>query len=234
MANLTMPSNTLVFVKKNWFQISITILLLYLLVSRDLTFSVNFQSPANNEQIDKVKRKEVMTDASPPTASATEEKLNFMPSTSSSTANSLINIDESKKVEYLKRFARVVVEEQKKFDVPASVLLAVGMLQSKAGTAEFTKVGNNQFALRCFDNWSGEKMQLEGQCFRKYKTAWLSFRDNSQYLTQGKFKNLSRIGSRDYKNWAKGLEELRFSTEPNFANQIVQIIEMYNLAELDK
>lgn len=234
MANLVLPQNAFVFLRKNWFQVTLSLLVIYMLLSKDLSFSVNFQAPTNNGQTEKPQRKQVMTDATPPTASATEEKLNFLPTTNYSSASSLANIDDSKKAEYLKRFARVAVEERKKFNIPASVILASGLLQSKAGTEAFTQSGNNQFGTRCGDDWKKERMLQSGHCFRKYETAWFSFRDNSQLLNQGKFKNLSKYGARDYKNWAKGLEELRFSNEPNFSNQIIKIIEQYKLYELDK
>lgn len=234
MTNLILPQNAFVFLRKNWFQVTLSLLVLYMLLSKDLSFSVNFQAPTNNQQIEKPQQKNVMTDAAPPTASATEEKLNFLPETNFSSKNSLANIDDNTKAAYLKRFARVAVEEKKKFNIPASIILASGLLQSKAGTAAFAQSGNNQFGTRCGNNWSKEKMLLSGQCFRKYQTAWFSFRENSQLLNQGKFKNLSKYGSHDYKNWAKGLEELRFSNEPNFSNQIIKIIEKYKLYELDK
>ena len=234
MTNIVLTQNTFVFLRKNWFQVTLSLIVLYMLISKNLSFSINFQVPDKNEQIEPPQRRQVMTDAAPLGSSVSEEKLNFIPQSQGGVAvNSLASVTDIQKQKYLKRFARVAVEEQNKFKIPASVILAAGLLQSKAGTAEYTQAGNNQFATRCFNDWEKERMLIGGQCFRKYETAWFSFRDNSKLLSRGKFKNLSKLGIRDYKNWAKGLEELRFSTESNFANQIIQIIEQYKLYELD-
>ena len=232
MASITYSSFIFSFLKRNWFQVSLGILVLYAILKKDLSFSVNLESPPPIEQTVKQKREKVMTDLFTEN-NAKNDKLNILPGEPSGFSNNLSTISEDDKVKYLKRFAHVAISEKEKFNIPASVILASALLHSRAGTSDFSKNGFNQFSIKCGNDWSGQRKLIEGNCLRKYKSAWLSFRDHSQYITSGKFEALQRLGSKEYKKWSKGLEELNFSNEKNLSNQLISIIEKYKLYEID-
>lgn len=232
MISITYTSYLFSFLKKNWFQISLGILVVYAIFKKDLSLSVNLQSPTPTEQNISQKRKKVMTDVLANGGTKTDQ-LNIIPNENLSHKNALINISEEEKIQYLKRFAHVAISEKEKFNIPASVILASALLHSRAGTVDFSKNENNQFALQCDQKWFGEKTSLNGKCIRKYNSAWLSFRDHSQYITSGKFETLKRLGAKDYKKWSKGLEELNFSNEKKLSSQLISIIEKYKLNEVD-
>ena len=75
--------------------------------------------------------------------------------------------------------------------------------------------------------------QQEGNCYRKYESAWMSFRDNSLLLTTGEYASLRSLGSTDYKAWANQLDKMGYSPLDNFAAQLIHIIEHYGLSALD-
>lgn len=233
MSTITYSSSAFIsFLRRNWFQVSLSLLVLYAILKKDLSFSINLQSPPPMEHPVKQKRENVMTDALSD-KQPKNDKMNIIPVEGSIYINSLSDINKDVKVNYLKRFAHVAINEKKKFNIPASIILASALLHSRAGTAEFSKNGFNQFSIHCGNNWSGQKKLIEGQCLRKYDSAWLSFRDHSQYITTGKFTVLQRLGNKDYKKWSKGLEELNFSNERNLSKQLISIIEKYKLQEID-
>lgn len=223
------------FLKKNWFQISLGLIVLYLFFQKNMSFQINLQSPTHQEQVVKPKRKIMMTDGSVASGVSKEETLNFdLSKSTTSNGNGLKNISAPLKAKYLKRFAKVAIQEQEKFGIPASIILANALLHSKAGTSKLSSQDNNQFLLPCGKYWDAEKTNIKNQCFRKYETSWMSFRDHSKYLTSGRYENLKRLSSKDYKNWARGLEELRYSNTPNLRSELIQIIESYKLYELDQ
>lgn len=143
-------------------------------------------------------------------------------------------LDEWSINEYINRFSHVAISEQRKFKIPASIILANGLFHSFAGQRELAIKSNNHFGLKCGYNWTGASNNQRGTCYRKYNSAWESFRDHSRYLSEGKFAVLQqRYELTDYKSWAKGLEQLGFANQPKLAQEIIELIEQYKLYQFD-
>lgn len=51
---------------------------------------------------------------------------------------------------YIERFAPIAVQEMEKYGIPASISLAQGLLESRAGTSKLAVQTNNHFGLKCF------------------------------------------------------------------------------------
>lgn len=51
---------------------------------------------------------------------------------------------------YIERFAPIAIAEMKKFGVPASISLAQGLVESRAGTSKLAVSNNNHFGIKCF------------------------------------------------------------------------------------
>ncbi len=132
---------------------------------------------------------------------------------------------------FVERFGHVAQAERDKFGIPASVILAVGLLNSQAGQAPATRQLNNYFGLGCDRGWAGPTGYAGGSCLREYETAWASFRDFSIYSTEGEFARLRQFDGRDYRRWALGLEELGFAGAG--AEEIVRVVEGYGLSVFD-
>ena len=71
------------------------------------------------------------------------------------------------------------------YNIPASITLAQGLLESGAGRSELTRKGNNHFGIKCH-GWTGRKTYHDddeaGECFRAYDNALQSFEDHSKFL----------------------------------------------------
>ena len=132
---------------------------------------------------------------------------------------------------FVERFGHVAQAEREKFGIPASVILAVGLLQSQAGQAVATQQLNSYFGLGCDGGWAGTTGYVGGSCLREYETAWASFRDFSTYVTAGEFARLRQFDGRDYRRWALGLEELGFAGARG--EEILRVVEGYGLAQFD-
>ena len=61
----------------------------------------------------------------------------------------------------------------------------------------------------------------------------MSFRDHSLYVTTGEYADLRRLGSTNYRAWAKALEDARFAREDNLEGQLIELIERYQLFQYD-
>lgn len=149
------------------------------------------------------------------------------------------NIDDKPTVDYIKRFAKIAKAEQERFGIPASISLAQGILESDNGNSSLAKKNNNHFGVKCFSHYC-----KKGHCsnftddshkdfFRKYNSAWDSWRAHSIFISNGRYKKLKRYG-KDYKKWAYGLKRLGYATEQFYAEMLIDKIEKYNLDFYDK
>ncbi|TAK42485.1 MAG: hypothetical protein EPO28_07225 [Saprospiraceae bacterium] len=140
---------------------------------------------------------------------------------------------------YIRRFKKVAIAEEEKYGIPSSINMAQALVESKAGKSLLTIKTNNQFGIKCFS-----RTCRKGHCtnfgddshkdfFRKYKTAWESWRAHSQLIVNGKYKSLLKYGG-DYKKWAHGLKELGYATSSDYDDALIKTIEKYHLDELDK
>lgn len=244
--NSTGP-NLLAYLQQHWFKVACVSLVLYIFIQKDFRFSINMNSPNESEYME-MPQNDNLLQTTPKKEIFTERKSEKkkildkfqMPSIfGSSTKRNLMvdleRLDDKLKHDYLKRFARVVINERHKYGIPSSIILASGLMQSQAGQRDIAKGGNNHFGLKCTVGWTGESGSYRGECYRHYENAWTSFRDHSTYLTSGKFAQLTTLESTDYKSWASGLEQLGYNKDiDNLAENLVSIIEEYGLAELDR
>lgn len=60
----------------------------------------------------------------------------------------------SKYQAYIDKYKDLAISEMLKYNIPASITLAQGLLESGAGMSELTRKGNNHFGIKCHD-WLG-------------------------------------------------------------------------------
>lgn len=148
-----------------------------------------------------------------------------------------MNSDERKKW-YIKTYSDFAVQQMKKYKIPASIILAQGLVESGAGASTLALKSNNHFGIKCHQNWRGKKVYHDddekGECFRKYKNPIESYKDHSEFLTtRGRYSFLFRYSIRDYVKWAKGLSKAGYATDPKYPEKLIKIIEEYKLWKFD-
>jgi flagellum-specific peptidoglycan hydrolase FlgJ len=138
--------------------------------------------------------------------------------------------------EYIARYADLAIQEMKKFRIPASITIAQGLLETAAGTSPLARNNNNHFGMKCFSKRCGK-----GHCtnatddthkdfFRKYTSAWASYRAHSQLLSD-KYRPTNGV---DYKAWAKRLQEKGYATNKRYEVELCRLIELYALDQYDQ
>lgn len=139
---------------------------------------------------------------------------------------------------YINQHKDLAIEQMLKYHIPASITLAQGVFESGAGRSDLVRQGNNHFGIKCH-NWTGPTQYHDdderGECFRVYADAKESYEDHSLFLTkQPRYARLFSLEQTDYKGWARGLKACGYATNPNYANKLIQLIELYKLHEYDK
>lgn len=139
---------------------------------------------------------------------------------------------------YIDQYKDLAIAEMLKYNIPASITLAQGLLESGAGMSELARNGNNHFGIKCHD-WTGARTYHDddatNECFRAYRDVYESYEDHSRFLArQPRYRSLFRLKRTDYKGWAKGLKKCGYATSPTYAKQLIGIIELYKLHKYDK
>lgn len=139
---------------------------------------------------------------------------------------------------YIERFSKVAQTEMNKFGIPASIKLAQGLLESSNGKSRLAAENFNHFGLKCFSksckkgHCSNHNDDTHKDFFRKYQSAWESWRDHSQFLMGARYEHLQEYNM-DYKKWAKGLKKAGYATDKKYDKKLIDLIEQYDLQRFD-
>lgn len=139
---------------------------------------------------------------------------------------------------YINMYADFAVDEMKRTGIPASITLGQAILESGTGNSRLTAKGNNHFGIKCHSDWNGAKIYEDDdanhECFRKYKSAYESFKDHSEFLMKhNRYAFLFDLKPTDYKAWAKGLKKAGYATNPKYDQILIGLIEKHELYVYD-
>jgi len=139
--------------------------------------------------------------------------------------------------DYIAFYKDIAIAEMKQYGIPASIILAQGILESGSGRGRLAVKANNHFGIKCHD-WKGAKIFHDDdraqECFRKYRDANTSFRDHSEFLANRKrYAKLFELDKDDYKGWAKELRKAGYATDRKYPEKLISLIERYQLYKFD-
>jgi flagellum-specific peptidoglycan hydrolase FlgJ len=140
--------------------------------------------------------------------------------------------------DYIANYKDVAMSNMKNYGIPASIILAQGILESGAGKSSLAVTANNHFGIKCHNDWKGESVLKDDdaaqECFRKYNDPAESFKDHATFLTgRNRYASLFELSKDDYEAWAKGLRLAGYATDPNYPQKLISYIESYELYQYD-
>jgi LysM repeat protein len=139
-------------------------------------------------------------------------------------------------VHYIEKHKNLAIEQQRKYNVPAAITMAQGLLESAAGTSFLATTANNHFGIKCTSDWKGRSISKDddkaNECFRRYAEVSDSYEDHSLFLLRPRYESLFALPIGDYKAWAHGLKACGYATDPNYPEKLIRLIELYNLQQL--
>jgi len=132
--------------------------------------------------------------------------------------------------DYIAKYKDDAIREMQIAGVPASIILAQGILESGSGNSPLAIYARNHFGVKCHNDWDGETFIMDDdkkdECFRKYATVFDSYRDHSEFLkNKERYEFLFSLKITDYKSWAKGLKKAGYATNPKYAKLLIDLIE---------
>lgn len=247
------------FLKKNWFKLGVALFLIVVAFQDELRFNIHLNQPKNKGiktapiSQPPISKQEILSNNDLAIETKKADRFNLQPfiptwrkkekeerPVSKPKADKIKALAKLAKIDpiaidaFIKRFAHVAIAEQKKYGIPASITIANSLLLSSANHSILAEDHNNFFKLPCTSDWGGGSTRLYNTCYRSYDTAWLSFRDHSNFLAR-----MVRIADVDlaptnYKAWANFLDKQGFSEEKQYKSQMIQLIQDLELFYLDQ
>lgn len=140
---------------------------------------------------------------------------------------------------YIKKFAPMALKEMKAHNIPASIILAQGLLESDGGASKLATENNNHFGIKCFS-----RNCSKGHCsnftddshkdfFKVYNSASESYRDHSEFLKKDRYKHLTNLPISNFISWAYGLKKAGYATDKKYAEKLIRLINQYELSKYD-
>ena len=138
---------------------------------------------------------------------------------------------------YILTYYPIAVEQMHRHNIPASITLSQGLLESGAGNSTLAKNSNNHFGIKAHNGWQGKTishMDNGKLCkFRVYSSVRESYEDHSQFLKKARYADLFKLKPTDYKGWARGLKKAGYAEDPAYPQKLINLIERYSLYEYD-
>jgi flagellum-specific peptidoglycan hydrolase FlgJ/LysM repeat protein len=212
--------------------------LLLLISSCGTTKKVNTSSKANKTAQNRNPQSRPVAVVSPNKNENNQATASSSSSNQTLEATSTIKVTPQNVQEYIETFKPVAKNNMRTHRIPASIIMAQGILESGIGRGRLAKEANNHFGIKCHKEWTGDAIYHDddqsGECFRKYRDASESYRDHALFLSsRSRYNFLFELEKDDYKGWANGLKNAGYATDPKYPEKLIGLIERYELFLLD-
>ena len=139
---------------------------------------------------------------------------------------------------YIAKYKNIAIKQENQYNIPASIIMAQGILESGAGKSILTKNSNNHFGVKAGNSWKGRVYlawddESKPSRFRCYNSAEQSYADHAEVLLRPRYSNCFNYSVFDYRRWAQGLQDATYATAPNYAQALIGLIEAYRLYDLN-
>lgn len=135
--------------------------------------------------------------------------------------------------QYIDRYALRAINTMHDSQIPASIIMAMAIEESAAGTSEVAREANNHFGMKGGSSWTqGLYKTKGGSSYRKYATVQESYEDFA-LLLKNNYKSLFKYTRTDYKNWAYALEKTNYCSRKGYAKRLLSIIDNHLLYNFD-
>jgi hypothetical protein len=148
--------------------------------------------------------------------------------------------------QYIAQFKDLATQEQRLTGIPASIKLAMALLESGCGQSYLALKGNNHFGIKwwnaasdgvAFIETNDDDRNKHGKPipsrFVKFNSVEASYKKHSEVLLRPRYQVLFTYSPSDYRSWALGLEACGYATAKGYGLRLIQLIEKYDLTQYD-
>ncbi|WP_231247561.1 glucosaminidase domain-containing protein [Clostridium botulinum] len=138
------------------------------------------------------------------------------------------------------------IDSQKKHGVLASITISQAILESAWGRSQLSAKYKNLFGIKADAGWKGPRVNMctgeyrngshvmENWGFRVYSSYAESIEDHALFLVNNpRYRRNGFFDAKNYTGQANALVRAGYATSPDYAKQLIQLIEQYNLSQYD-
>ena len=148
----------------------------------------------------------------------------------------------TKNQEYIERYKEAAMEQMRRYGIPASVILAQGILESANGQSQLARNENNHFGIKATPSWlaAGGAYGVytddkPNEKFCKYATVADSYEHHSQFLKNNqRYAGCFLLAADDYRGWCMGLDKAGYATSGTYGKNLISTIERLGLQDIDR
>lgn len=150
--------------------------------------------------------------------------------------------------QFIKTIAPIAQKEQKKYHIPASIIIAQAGTESNWGRSKLAYKYNNLFGIKATskknrvrmytkENINGKTVEIK-QYFAVYDSWEASLKAHAELLAQGTaakpnvFKDV--LKAKNYQEAAQALQKDGYATDPDYANKLIYAIKKFKLYKYDQ
>jgi flagellum-specific peptidoglycan hydrolase FlgJ len=127
--------------------------------------------------------------------------------------------------EYIDKYKILAVELMYEYNIPASIILGISILESGYGTSTLSKSKNNYFGIKIPGKNTYEYYENDEESFSHF----CEFTAKKKYYTI-----LTQNDVMDYKIWIKKIQDSGYARSEIWDDKVIKCIEQYKLYEIDK
>lgn len=147
--------------------------------------------------------------------------------------------------QFIKEIAPAAQQVEKKYGIPASIIIAQAGTESDWGRAKLAYKYNNLFGIKAStknrvkmytkETLNGKTVTIK-QYFQVYPSWKASIQAHTRLILNGTTDNPNRykgVITKSYTQAAWALQNNGYATDPNYANELIYAIQKFHLAQYD-
>lgn len=151
----------------------------------------------------------------------------------------------SKQTEFIDLIKDAAIETQKTYGIFASIAIAQAILESGWGTSTLAQQYNNLFGIKALRDWNGPVANIDTkewtgngivtvkQPFRIYNSYAESILDHAKFLKAEWYIEAGVFTATNCKEQINAIVAGGYTSDPNYIDKILKLIEKYNLKKYD-
>lgn len=149
--------------------------------------------------------------------------------------------------QFVKQIAPAAQREQRKYNIPASIIIAQAGTESDWGRSKLAYKYNNLFGMKATKGdekvrmYTTEYVNGDKKYVKQYFTVYDSWADSidahTKLIIHGTADDHNRfkgVQTKDYQTAANELQQNGYATDPNYANELIYAIKKFNLTQYDE
>lgn len=143
--------------------------------------------------------------------------------------------------DFIRRYADIAMRQQKKYGIPASVILAQMAYESGWGSSDLAQKGNNYFGIKCSSSWLRQGLPYSlhnddrpNEKFCNFSCVEEGVEYHTRLLMSDRYARCWRYGPTDYHNWLKTIKASGYATRKDYVTRCEKIIKKHKLYIYDQ